>query len=178
MKRLSLLIILLCAFGISQLHAQNPIRKGEKQLNFGSGASVFGIPLYVSMDYAIHEDISIGPIVSFRSYREKVNTAGVSYTYNHTIFGIGFNGDYHFNNLLDIPREFDIYAGASVGYFIWKTSDVVVAGNTIIYNGNPASIGINPHVGARYNFNPQWSVHVQIDAGTHTSALGGLTMKF
>lgn len=177
MKKLSIVAFILVAFSISNAQAQNPIRKGEKQLNFGTGASVFGIPFYVSMDFGIHEDISIGPIVSFRSYRERVNVAGTSYNYAHNIFGFGFTGDYHFNNLLDIPREFDIYAGATVGYYIWNTADVVVGGTTVVYNGNPAAVGLNPHVGARYNFNPKWSVQVQVDAGTHTGAMGGLTMK-
>ena len=176
MKKLSIIIISLLALSISS-HAQNPVRKGEKQLNFGSGASVYGIPFYVSMDFGIHEDISVGPMLSYRGYREATNVAGTRYYYRHSIFGIGFSGDYHFNSLLNIPREFDVYAGATIGYFIWSTSDINVAGVPIAYNGNPASVGVNPHVGGRYNFNPQWSVHVQVDAGTHTSAIAGLTLK-
>lgn len=178
MKKHIFFSILIAVLSFQVLQAQNPIRKSEMQLNFGSGASVFGIPFYIGMDFGIHEDISIGPIVSFRSYRERVNIGGGNtYTYNHTILGIGFTGDYHFNNLLNIPREFDVYAGATIGYYIWNTSDVVVAGVPVVYNGNPAAVGVNPHVGARYNFNPKWSVHVQVDAGTHTGAMGGLTMK-
>ena len=172
MKRFSLSLILFLTFCVSQTYAQNPIRKGEMQLNFGLGASTFGLPLYIGFDYGIHENISIGPIVSFRAYPTRgFDAVGNRVTYNHTAFGIGYTGDFHFNNLLDIPREFDVYAGATISYFFVSSPGGYVG--TAIPN-----VGVNPHVGGRYNFNPKWSLMAQIDAGTHSSALAGLTYKF
>ncbi|MDH5366052.1 MAG: hypothetical protein OEW67_03640 [Cyclobacteriaceae bacterium] len=174
MKKASLSFIILLTFGISQLFAQGPIRKGEKQLNFGVGVSTLGIPVYLGMDFGIHENISLGPIMSFRTYVSNAidPITGSKITYTQTAFGIGFNGDFHFNNLLNIPREFDVYAGISISYFVIN-STTTVTGTVLLPN-----IGVNPHVGGRYNFNPKWSVQVQVDAGTHTGAMGGLTFKF
>lgn len=173
MKKISLSFIILITFGVSQLYAQSPIRKGEKQFNFGLGASNLGIPIYLGLDFGIHENISIGPIMSFRTYISKgADSNGNIINYTQTAFGIGFNGDFHFNNLLSIPREFDVYAGVSISYFV-VNSTTTVTGTVLL-----PDIGVNPHVGGRYNFNPKWSVQVQVDAGTHTGAMGGLTFKF
>ncbi|MDH5474174.1 MAG: hypothetical protein OEX22_00635 [Cyclobacteriaceae bacterium] len=171
MKKLSFLILL--TFSISLANAQSPIRKGEKQFNFGTGASTFGIPVYLGMDFGIHENISLGPILSFRAYNTTVidPVTFIRTNTTETAFGIGFNGDFHFNNLLSIPREFDVYAGASVSYFVINSTTGVTT-NTLLPN-----VGVNPHVGGRYNFNPKWSVQAQVDAGTHSGAMVGFTFK-
>ena len=63
-------------------NAQNPLSKGQWQLNAGLGFSSWGLPIYVGVDYGVHEDISIGGEFGFRSYNY--------HSYKHNIFGFSF----------------------------------------------------------------------------------------
>ena len=92
--------------------AQGRLTKGQNQLNAGFGFSGWGLPVYVGFDHGVGEEITIGAEASFRSYRESFKTV----SYSHTIFGFSVNGNYHFNTLLDIDEEWDVYAGLNVGF--------------------------------------------------------------
>ena len=112
MKKLILICsIILFSFN-NNAKAQNPIDVGQMQFNAGFGFSNYGLPIYVGLDYGIHPDITIGGEISFRSYSE--NHFGTKY--GHTIFGFSANGNYHFNTIMDIPDNYDFYAGANIGF--------------------------------------------------------------
>jgi outer membrane immunogenic protein len=64
MKKITAIVILL--FSTSMLFAQSPVGENGKQLNFGTGLSSFGLPLYVGMDFGVHPDITAGLNFSFR----------------------------------------------------------------------------------------------------------------
>src|SRR5436190_17689031 len=114
MKKLFFLGFLL---SIAQLSfGQYALPKGNAQFNAGLGFSSWGLPVYIGLDYGVHKDISIGGELSFRHYSDRY--AGVSY--GHSIIGIAANGNYHFNYLLDIPKEWDFYAGLTLGAYIWS----------------------------------------------------------
>ena len=40
-----------------------PLSAGQKQLNFGAGFSGHGIPAYIGLDIAVHNDITVGPVL-------------------------------------------------------------------------------------------------------------------
>lgn len=65
MKKIITLIAL--SFILTGLYAQKdgvaPLAKGDKQLNFGTGFTDNGIPVYVSMDFALHKDVTLTPEV-------------------------------------------------------------------------------------------------------------------
>ena len=140
------------------LHAQSPLEVGGKQLNAGVGFSGWGIPLYVGLDYGLVEDITLGGELSFRSYHN--NFAGIKYS--HTIFGISANGNYHFNTLLDIPSEWDFYAGLNIGYFIWiSTANYLGSGDS--------GFGIGAQIGGRYFFKDNFAVNLEFAGGNSLS---------
>jgi len=162
-----------CAVFLSactSLFAQAPLGEGNKQLNAGFGFSSWGVPIYAGLDFGIHPDVTIGPQVSFRSYSENYNFNGSRFNYSHSIFVFGFNGNYHFNSLLNISSQFDFYAGATVGYYIWSSpSD---------YIGNRSSgIGLDAQVGGRYFFSDQWALNIEFGGGTASGGKIGITYE-
>ncbi len=167
MKKLFLLGCVVLATAI-MASAQSPLETGGKQLNAGVGLSGWGVPIYVGLDYGIYENITVGGEISFRSYHD--NYSGVKY--NHSIIGIMANGNYHFNELLDIPSEWDLYAGLNLGYFIWRSSsDYTGTGNS--------GIDLSGQIGGRYFFKKNLALSLEFSGGNSTAgAKLGITYKF
>ncbi len=152
MKKIVFLVSL--AFLSVTTFAQAPLSKGEKQLNAGVGFSGWGIPLYIGMDFGVHPDITVGGEFSFRSYREKIHDT----RYSCTIFGISGNGNYHFNRLLEIPSNFDFYAGLNLGFYFWNTPND--------YPGDGDSgLGLGLQVGGRYFFKDNFGLNLEFGGG-------------
>lgn len=166
MKKIAILSLLLLITGA--LSAQNPLAKGQGQLNAGIGASFRGIPLYVGYEHGIHKDISVGGTFTFMSYRERF----LGLKYSHKIFGFFGFGNYHFNDLLDIPSKYDVYAGVHGGFFLWVSPDA--------YLGSSSSgPGFGAHVGGRMFFNDNFGLNAELNAGNFVSgATFGVTFKF
>ncbi len=135
----------------SAIFAQSPISIGKSQFNAGLGLSSWGVPVYLGLDYGVHPDITVGGEMSFRSYSDSYEHKD----YNHTVIGLSGNGNYHLNRLLDIPREWDLYAGLNLGFYMWNSpSD---------YHGSHTSgLGLGAQVGGRYYFNSKFGVNFEI----------------
>jgi len=165
MKKQLLLLSFLIATNV--IFAQSPIDKGQLQFNAGLGLSSWGVPIYIGADYGIHEDITIGGELSFRSYREDYFAA----RYRHSVIGISGNGNYHFNRLLNIPSEWDFYAGLNLGFYILNSS-----------NGYPGStssgLGLGAQVGGRYYFNDQFGINLEIGgSNAFSGSKFGVTLR-
>lgn len=153
--------------------AQATLGEGNAQLNAGVGLSGRGIPLYVGVDYGVTQDITIGGEVSYRTYSETYH----SWKYSHTGIGILANGNYHFNRVLNIPSEFDFYAGLSLGYYSWSSK--IDGAEVITYNGNIASgLGFAGQIGGRYFFSDNFGINLEIGGGSISGAKFGITYKF
>ncbi len=165
MKKIFLTIALLLTFGIS--YSQYALPKNKLQLNAGFGFSGWGIPIYASIDYGIHKDISIGGEISFRSYNEY----WYSDYYNRTIIGLLSNCNYHFNSILNAPNEIDLYAGLNIGFYVWSSAHN--------YHGNSNSgLGIGAQMGGRYYFSSKFAGNLELCLGNSVSgAKIGLTIK-
>ena len=150
MKKLILLLSL--AFILTNLDAQNggvaPLAKGEKQLNFGTGFTNGGIPVYASMDFAVHKDVTVTPEVHM-----KID--------DNFKAGILVKGDYHWNALIGIPSNWDFYAGARVGFDF----------------GNEFDFDIGIQVGGRWYWSEKWGLNVEFGGGTGYGTTVGLSMK-
>ena len=152
MKKLFLAIALLVA--IVAVFAQNPLAKGQTQFNVGVGLSTWGIPVYVGLDYGIHKDWTLGGELSFNSYREDYHDN----RYNHSIIGISGNVNYHFNHVLNIPTDWDFYAGLNIGYYVWNSPDP--------YPGDHESgLGLGGQIGGRYYFSNNVGVNLEFGGG-------------
>jgi outer membrane immunogenic protein len=158
MKKLLIIASLLFVTHLS--FGQYALSKGQAQLNAGLGFSSWGLPVYLGFDAGVHPDISVGGELSFRSYNDR----WAGNRYKHNIIGISANGNYHFNSLLDIPEEWDFYAGLNLGFYIWSTNDDD-------YKGDGSSgLGLGAQVGGRYYFNDRFGVNLEVGGG---NAFGG-----
>jgi outer membrane immunogenic protein len=148
--------------------AQNPLPKGKAQLNAGLGFSSWGIPIYVGFDYGVHKDITIGGELNFHSYHENYKGAN----YNHTVLGILFDANYHFNTILQIPNNWDFYAGLNIGFNFWSSPDN--------YPGPYSSgLGLGAQIGGRYFFNNKFGINLELGGGNaSTGGKIGITYKF
>lgn len=158
------LIFLFC---ISALFAQAPLPKGGKQLNAGFGFSNFGVPIYLGVDFGIHPEVSVGPQVSYRNFSDNV----VGSSFDLSLTTIGFNGNYHFNKILDIASDFDFYAGVTMGYYIWSSPSN--------YGGTRTSgLGLDAQIGGRYFFSDVFGVNLEFGGGTASGGKFGITYIF
>lgn len=166
MKKVVLVFALLLA--IQAVNAQGRLKPGQNQLNAGFGFSGWGLPVYVGFDHGFKENISIGAELSFRSYRERI----IGTSYSHSIFGLSANGNYHFNELLDIDEEWDLYAGLNVGFYGWSSPKS--------YPGTYASgLGLGLQVGGRYFFSNRTGLNLEFGGGNAFSGgKFGITHKF
>ena len=167
--------------------AQADLGKGNLQLNAGTGISGWGIPVYVGLDYGVTDEITVGGELSYRydtsSYAIRANFGRFGeyrsdkITYRHHTFGVFTNGNYHFNRLLRLPRQLDLYAGASLGFFF---GSVTSSEGNIKYTGDDYSgFSAALQTGARYFFTDNFGVNLELSGGVLTSgAKAGITYKF
>ena len=149
-----ILLVVVIAIAIGTVSAQCPIAKGQAQLNAGVGLSGWGVPIYGGFDYGIHKDWTLGAEVSYMSYREEYH----NYKYDHSIIGISGNGNYHFNHVLNIPTDWDLYAGLNLGFYVWSSPDD--------YHGSHTSgLGIGAQLGGRYYFTDSFGVNLELGGG-------------
>ncbi|MEI6684458.1 MAG: hypothetical protein WCO44_17680 [Bacteroidota bacterium] len=141
-------LIVLAVSGFAQQRGVAPLAKGQKQFNFGVGFSVDGIPLYASMDFALHKDVTLTPLVSLE-------------VGPHFYAGAGIKADYHWNYLLGIPKKWDFYSGA----------------HTTFYFGNSFLPYIGLQVGGRWYFNNRWALNAELGGGTGFGSTFGMSYK-
>ncbi|MDZ7742863.1 MAG: outer membrane beta-barrel protein [Bacteroidota bacterium] len=165
MKKRILTFILVLATSFA--FAQSPISKGESQINLGVGLSSWGIPVYLGFDYGVHQNITLGAEVSFRSYNDNWHHN----KYRHTVIGFLGNANYHFNTVLNIPPPWDFYAGLNLGFYSWNSPND--------YEGSHTSgIGIGAQIGGRYFFSNTFGVNLEFGGGNAFSGgKFGVTIK-
>ena len=168
--------ILACAslfFAVATASAQGTLEQNGVQINAGVGVSSWGIPVVVGVDYGVARDFTIGAEASYRSKKE----SWYGGEWKHTGFSISANGNYHFNRILRLPSEFDLYAGLSVGYFHWThkyNGDV-----DYVYNGSYASgLGLYAQIGGRYFFTKNFGINLEAGGGNVSGGKIGITYKF
>lgn len=152
--------------------SQGTLDKGSKQLNAGLGFSGWGTPVYIGADFGIHEAITVGPRLSYRKYSSNYLVG----RYSQSLTVISFNANYHFNSLLQLPSPWDLYAGLTLGYYIW--SDVKWDNSAYNYGGNSSGLGLDAQIGARYFFTDKLGVNLEFGGGTASGGSFGVTFKF
>ncbi len=146
------LLIAAAIFVFAGLYSQNagvaPLAKGQKQLNFGAGFSNNGLPIYASLDFAVHKDVTVTP-----ELHVKID--------DDFKFGAMVKGDYHWNALIGIPSNWDFYSGARVGFDFGDAFDI--------------DLGIQ--VGGRWYWSEKWGLNLELGGGTGFGTTIGLSMK-
>ena len=157
--------------------------QNKAQINGGVGLSGFGIPVYLGLDYGIARDFTIGAEVSYSS--KKVSSGYFEDRYS--IIGFGVNGNYYFDRILRLPREFDFYAGATLGYYNISNTQTYSGPSSLqpyyerLYTSSFASSGVNLQlqIGGRYFFTKNLGVNLELGGGIFTvGGKLGLTYKF
>lgn len=134
--------------------AQSPIGANGRQLNFGVGLNENHIPLYIGMDFGVHPDITVGGQIGLDLRFDYLSVSG--------------RGDYHFNSLLNIPRDWDFYAGLNIGF---------VAGIDDDYHDDGLDLGAQ--IGGRYYWNNGWGINLEFGGGSQISLVRfGLSHRF
>lgn len=166
MKRITLIlgIVLFVAFAAN---AQAPLQDGGKQLNVGFGLSNFGLPVYGGVEFGIGNNISVGGEITYRNHGENSNTLKWKNTYT-SIAGVG---NYHFNELLEIPSDWDLYAGLSLGFTMFSSKwDGPGSDNNNKYSGSGTSgLYLNGQIGGRYFFSDKIAVNLEFGGGNYFS---------
>lgn len=143
-KNYLLTLIVVSLYSSILAQGQMPLTLGEKQIDFGLSLNRGGVPLFVGMDFAVHQDITVGGMASF-------NLNGFDY------MNLGFRGDYHFNSLMEIPPEFDFYAGATLGFRLGF--------NDYDYDKYGKGLILGLQVGGRWYWNNQWGLMLEGGGG-------------
>jgi outer membrane immunogenic protein len=152
MKKITLILsaLLLSAFTFAQSTGEAPLSKGQKQLNLGLGFSNSGIPTYVGLDIAVHNDVTVGPVLKVIFDDSDVYVTAIG------------RGDYHFNRLLNISNNWDVYAGAAIG----------------VRFGHGADLDLGLQIGGRYYWSEKWALNLEFGGGTGYGTSLGVSMKF
>lgn len=142
-----------------------------------------GTPIINGMvDYGINENFSIGGAVSFHQWNwddRYTDTSGVTTTgsVSASRANIGLRGLFHFGS----NERMDMYAGARIGYSLWRTKS-----NFSDSNGQSASdfsapagiFGAQALFGMRAYFNEVIGANIEIGIGTAPYFLsGGLSFR-
>lgn len=161
MKKVLLTLGVLALF--SESKAQGTLAKNDAQINAGFGLSTYGLPVYGGFDYGLGKNFTIGAEGAYRGYK--------NFGYRFSIISIGVNGNYHFNEILKLPAQFDFYAGLNLTYFNWSSPRN--------YVGSYASeLGLGLQVGGRYFFNDQFGINLELGGGSALSGgKVGITVK-
>ena len=173
--------ILACAslfFAVATASAQG-LEKNKAQINAGVGISNWGVPVFVGVDYGVARDFTIGAEASYSS--KKVSDGYFESKYS--IFGFGINGNYYFDRLLKLPNEFNLYAGATLGYA--NVSETINGPSALLpyyetYHSSFAVSGVDLglQIGGRYFFTKNLGLNLQLGGGIHTfGGRLGLTYK-
>lgn len=160
-------LFLLTMIAISTMaQAQAPVGLKEKQINFGTGLSNYGIPLYFGMDFGVHPDITAGFVVSARNYSQiDYGSSGL------LVIGVHAVGNYHFNRLLELDQQWDLYAGLSLGFVHWNYDNNYP-------NAKNSPLGLDIQIGGRYYWSDRWGVNAELGGGNVLSGMRlGVTYK-
>lgn len=154
-----LLILTLALIHVGTANAQSisantaPLQKGDKQLNIGLGMGS-SVPLFASLDFGVHPDITVTPELSF-------NLDGFDY------LTLGVKGDYHWNRVIGIPSNWDLYTGVGLG-------GLIRIGDSDIADG----FNFHAQLGGRYYWNESWAVMLELNGGLlNSNATFGVSKK-
>jgi hypothetical protein len=184
MKKLLFIAFTLLTISISNVSAQRGggQEKFGNTLNLGAGVGYYGyiagIAPAVSANYEIDlvKNVTLAPFVAFWTYRSNdyyyYNPADPAqsnyYSYTETVIPFGVKGSYYFDDLLNLPSKFDLYAAASAGFIIrarhWQNG---YAGDKY-YGRNYSPLYIDAHAGGEYHFNKKIGFYVDLSTGLST----------
>ncbi len=171
--------ILLCALALATVCSVQAQEK-YNNIHVGLEASNYGFGVMGSANFNVVDNVAVGPIVML-----KFNGNAIGYyRWFNTFIGLGVKGDYYFDELLPIPKEFDVYAGGHAGWYIVRSTSSYNGPAAIYYDTPKSKYGngrpfVQVEVGGRWHFKPKMSLFAEVYSGYPASgARGGLAFGF
>lgn len=144
--------------------AQSPLDEDGFQFSLAGGYSNKGIPINLSFELGVHEDITGGVQGIYRIYSEDADST----TYSHTIMGLGFFGNYYFNDLVNLdPKKWGLYAGINFTFYKWFSPD-----ESVDVQSGTSTLAVGIQLGGRYYFAKNFAIYLEGQAGSEN--LGGV----
>jgi hypothetical protein len=180
MKRILLMIVVVC-FALTSVVAQEPtFLKGDKVLNIGlglgstwySGSFYQGQvpPLSASLEFGVVDNvleeavIGIGPYVGYSSYKYEYLDWG--WKYSNIIVGV--RGNLHY----PLADKLDTYAGLLLGYRILTAKEFGTSPGGYDYSASSSGVATAGYVGARYYLKESFGLMVELGYGITYLNLG------
>lgn len=157
--------------------------KYGRTLNLGLGvAGHYGyykyagrsIPVFnINYEIDVAKNFTLAPFASIYTFTDDYywgnnNNPDRYYRYSEVVIPIGVKGYYYFDDLINIPSEWDIYAGASLGAVIvnstWESGYL---GDKNYYHGNN-NIYLDIHIGASYQLSDRIGAYLDLSTGIST----------
>ena len=156
MKKISLfLVVVMAALFLNTTAKAQAFEQGAKVMDAGfeildGDLDEVVVPIYVSGEYGVTDDIGVGAKLRFWS-KDQVNN-----------FTIQATGSYHFGNLLNLSIDnLDPFGGIGLGITRgWYKDFGVEFSNTAFI--------VSPHVGARYYFTDKVGATARIGLDTYS----------
>lgn len=128
-------------------------------LGIGGHYGYFGyygstVPLFnVNYEIDVAKNFTIAPFAAFASFTRVRRINGVNYRFYETVIPVGAKAFYYFDELFNLRKDWDIYAGASLGFSIVRSRwDDNYPLNRDYFRG-ASPLFLDFHVGAQYNVN-------------------------
>jgi len=154
-KIIFIAIMFLSGTGLYAQSFTDGLPKGAIQFTAGLGLNSYGLPLFVQMDYSLIQNVTVSPY------------AGLSLWSPDSQLRLAVYADYHFNQLLQLSREWDLYAGINMGFRFNISPQTGTSG---------LKAGIQ--FGGRYFWNKSWGVNLQFGGGLDYGGRIGITHRF
>lgn len=137
-------LILVSAVLISAIAAN---AQAQKYLNFGG----LGTGVYAGLEFPLGSQVTLGPQLSTDYELEKLVLAA--------------KGNFYFDELFGLSSEWDVYAGANVGWRIDNDNNDNSGGNWGV------------QIGGRWFWNDKWGLNAEFGGGSGVLGGLGVTMK-
>ena len=143
--------------------------------NIGVGPGYFGRSflrspyLTVNYEFDVANNFTIAPFIGFSSFRSNpLPWSNGYYRYRGTIVPVGAKASYYFDDVLELPANWDIYAAASLGaIYVNKRWEEGYTGRTGDIPGvNPVYVDL--HIGAEYHVNDATGIFVDLSGNVST----------
>jgi outer membrane immunogenic protein len=135
-------------------------KEGGVDLNLGLGVTSGNgfVPVYFGGNYMIKDFLSAGAEFQLRIDHGNYAYYGNDNRYGSTGFAFITRADYHFNSLLKLPEEFDVYAGIDLGYAIY--GDYKHKDDPYTWSHGNYFLG-GPHAGGRWMFSDKLGLNAE-----------------
>jgi hypothetical protein len=155
---IALVMVVFLSAGLSA--GAKEFSKGSMYLTPQVGINSYAIPFGAWFEVALTENIGVGGSVMFQFWSEDLFLFDADFGYSATLITPAVEAAYHFTKIK--MEKLDLYAGAALGFSIYKVSwkddfggDDDVTGSSGIY--------LSPFAGGRYYFSEKMAVNAKVN---------------